>query len=137
MFLTPGELPLEPAWAAWLAAAEHLVPVAQADLGSATVVEGRGARPDSHLGLGPRSGRDVYREQALFSLYVHASPDHPKYPDGSVFAGREIPRPTKVISPPSPKSYPSLIAFLSLCILGRRQLLGGWLSLCLRWSSCS
>ncbi len=71
MFLTRGEMPLEPIWADFLAAAAAVVR-------SAGIAAGQ-------LGW-----------EALFALYVHPPPDFPGYTPGSLFAGREVANRTAV-----------------------------------------
>jgi hypothetical protein len=113
MFITPGELPLEPVWSVWLGAAERLVPGSYADVDSKALMGGGGAKPEPRTDVLPGSGRARYRDQALFSFYVHASPNHTGYAAESVFGGREIPRRTQV-GTPSPATASSGVQLYEL-----------------------
>ena len=95
LFLTPGDMPLEPVWATWLAAADRMIPTAYASISGEMVIEGK-KKSETFPGPEPANGREAYRRQELFSIYVHAPPEHRGYPPGSVFWGRAIPKVTKV-----------------------------------------
>lgn len=98
LFLTPGDMPLEPVWATWLAAADRLIPTAYASIPGDRVIETK-KRSEMYPGPEPGNGREAYQRQELFSLYVHTPPGHPGFPADSVFFGRDIPKRAKVGNP--------------------------------------
>lgn len=73
LFITRAPMPLEPLWAVFLSAAATIAP----------------AQPDtrSSAGAGPNASN---ASSSLFSVYIHPPPGY-SYPNGSAFAGREIP----------------------------------------------
>lgn len=89
LFITRGEMPYERMWAAWLAAAKWLVPAQHANAFQCEAAY----KPPRGMDAGrleSKSGRQHYEEQALFSIYVHSSPNFTGYAADSVFAGKTI-----------------------------------------------
>ncbi|GAB4817485.1 hypothetical protein N2152v2_004531 [Parachlorella kessleri] len=99
LFLTPGPLPQEPVWRDWFAAAEGQLPAAAvtpSSLCSIAAAEDEEAVRRLRAACGafnspspgsPASHSGILQRQHLFSVYVHAPPDFPGYPPGSLFGG--------------------------------------------------
>ncbi|GAB4823196.1 hypothetical protein N2152v2_010242 [Parachlorella kessleri] len=85
MFLTRGPMPLEPVWRAFLSAPGLAWPAPPATEGSQD--NSSGGSQDSSSGSSSTAGSSV---GPLFSMYVHCPPGF-EYPEGSLFAGHEIP----------------------------------------------
>lgn len=92
LFLTRGDMPHEAAWAAWLSAARGLVPLDVLPPGvcslNKTLQQPKGPVRDRKETR--RLRRSIFVEQALFSIYLHPSPEFNGYSKNSVFYGRSI-----------------------------------------------
>ena len=85
-------MPHETAWAAWLAAARGMVPLEYMQPGACTWNASM-EQPAGHVRPAQETiklRRRIFVEQALFSVYVHPSPEFPGYPKDSVFYGKSV-----------------------------------------------
>ncbi|CAL8470673.1 g10215 [Coccomyxa elongata] len=86
LFLTPGDMPLEQTWEAWLRATHGKLRV---DCLAKRVCDST----DEHATLAAINAACAPGNATLshlFSIYIHPSPTHKGYPKGSIFHGRAI-----------------------------------------------
>ena len=91
LFLSRGDMPHEAAWSAWLGAARGLVPLELIEPSTCTKNQSLLPRLSSlPAQQAYKLRRRIFAEQALFSIYVHPSPDFKTYPKDSVFYGHAV-----------------------------------------------
>ncbi len=117
MFITKGDMPHENMWGTWLSAAKWLMPPSYAKTefsSSESMLPKQAYRQSSRY----KSGLRHYREQSLFSFYVHAPPNHTGYAEDSVFWDRDIDKRVQVWAPCiAPKQIASLSWGCIYCLL--------------------
>ena len=115
LFLVRGPIPHAELWQRWLSAAVGLVVLRPAaELGCAPLHAAflRRVCEAGTDGSSSSGGSAIYRQQQLFSIYIHSSPefDAGSYPQDSIFHGRTVGAPTSVCA-----GHPSLACAPAPC----------------------